>query len=82
MIVRKHKRTFDDEARARHLFWSGHGFMKTHHLSDGRHNLLEALTTDFRLLYLGSLLLSLFGSNVYVYVYRLLTSSPDLPDSE
>lgn len=73
MIVKSHSGLFDDENRARHLFWAGHGMMKTRQTTQGRRNLMEAVTLDFRPLYLVSLLLSLFGSTVYSTVYAAIS---------
>jgi glycosyltransferase involved in cell wall biosynthesis len=73
-IVRKHWDTFDDEARARHLFWSGHGLVKAGQTHRGRENLLSATTTNPRPLYLVSFLLSLLGSGGYRRLYTLFKS--------
>lgn len=76
-IVRKHWETFDDEARARHLFWSGHGLMKAGQTRRGRRNLLRATTTEFKPLYLATSLLSLLGSDAYRKLYRQFKAAPD-----
>lgn len=73
-IVRKHWETFDDRARARHLFWSGHGLVKAGQTNRGRGNLLSATTTNPRPLYLALFLLSLLGSSGYRKFYALFKS--------
>lgn len=72
MIVEKHSRLFDAENRARHLFWSGHGMMKSHNPAQGRRNLLRATRANFRTRYFAAFLLSLLGSTVYATAYSAL----------
>ncbi|MGQ5516926.1 glycosyltransferase family 2 protein [Halococcus saccharolyticus] len=73
-IVRKHRHTFDEESVARHLFWSGHGFMKTNNVDQGRRNLREALSAEFRPLYLASFAASICGHRLYNRLYSMRKS--------
>ena len=68
-LIQKHRDTFDTDTLAEQLFRLGHSSLKTRQANQGRRYLLSATTTKAKPLYLGCLVLSVFGSNVYNKAY-------------
>lgn len=75
LIVQKHPDLFDSSSLSNHLFYIGHGSLKLSDTETGRSYLYKALRTDPRLLYLGTFILSLFGSDMYNKAYRIYKRS-------
>lgn len=71
LIIRKHSDAFSRNELAEQRFRLGHSSLKTHRTEKGRRNLARAVRTTPKPLYVGCLLLSLFGSGLYNRVYEL-----------
>lgn len=76
-IVNTQCERFDDDSLANHLFFIGHGAMKTGQTDKGRRYLKKATQRNPCQRYIFALLLSLLGANVYTIVYELIKSHRD-----
>lgn len=71
-IVSKHYDRFDDDSLANHLFFIGHGAMKSGQTEKGQRYLKKAVQSNARLVYVVAWLLSFLGTRAYVYIYSVV----------
>lgn len=74
-IVEKHYDRFDTASLANHLFFIGHGAMKTGDVQKGRRYLWKAVRTEPRTKYLLASVLSRLGARPYGAIYKLVKSA-------